>query len=36
MIFPVSIFPGGEGISLIIESAVTDFPDPVSPTNPIV
>ena len=36
MISPPVISPGGLGINLIAESEVTDFPDPDSPTIPIV
>ena len=36
MISPPLIIPGGLGINLIADKEVTDFPDPDSPTIPIV
>src|SRR4030042_2331000 len=33
IIFPATIGPGGEGTNRIIESAVTLFPQPLSPTS---
>ena len=36
MISPATILPGGLGISLVSESAVTLFPQPDSPTSPSV
>ena len=29
---PSVIIPGGEATNLVIESAVTDYPEPLSPT----
>ena len=34
IISPLTISPGGLGISRFIESEVTDFPEPDSPTIP--
>ena len=34
MISPWLIFPGGDAISCMMERAVTDFPEPDSPTIP--
>ena len=36
MISPDDIRPGGEGTNLIADNDVTDFPEPDSPTTPIV
>src|SRR6185503_18839823 len=36
MIDPETIFPGGSGISLMIERFATDLPEPDSPTMPSV
>ena len=33
---PPTILPGGEATSLIMESALTVFPHPLSPTMPII
>src|SRR3990172_11772148 len=34
MISPVAIWPGGGSINRMIDKALTDFPDPDSPTTP--
>ena len=36
MISPEEILPGGDGTNLIADNDVTDFPEPDSPTTPIV